>query len=115
MRRIVFIVIVIFCLFIIQNLFRSIYGLWQKQELLVSARNALIQEKKNNIALKEQANKVKQPAFIEEQARDKLLLVKPDEQMVIYPTNLIVDDQQQKKTDSKAKPNWQQWWDLFFK
>lgn len=115
MKRIFVIATIIFFIFIIQNLIHSIYSLYQKQELLVNATKELSKEQKENRQLKEQITEVNKPSFIEEQARDKLLLIKPGEQMVIYPSHLAVTDHQQPKTPVKPKPNWQQWWELFFR
>jgi cell division protein FtsB len=113
MKRIIFILLLIFFVFIIQNLFHSIYSLWQKQELLVNAKNELEKEQRTNQSLRQQIDSVKQPSFIEEQARDKLLLIKPGEQMVIIPKSLIVSEEETKKSSVNKKPNWQQWRELF--
>lgn len=114
MKKITYVLIVIFFVFVIQNLLHSIYGLWQKKELLVNARLEVETARKENAALKEQIDSLKNPAFIERQARDKLLLVKPGEQIVVASDNLIVKKDSTKPNSQESKPNWQQWWELFF-
>lgn len=113
MKKIGLILVIIVFVFIIQNLLHSIYGLWQKRELLVNARNEVVIAKKENIALKEQIEAVKNPAFIEKQARDKLLLTKPGEQIIVVPDKLIVEKTEEKDEDRKNMSNWQQWLSLF--
>lgn len=114
MKRISSIVIVIICVFIINNLIHSIYTLWQKQDVLVAAQQDLQKAKQKNSGLKQQITQVKSPNFIEEQARDKLLLVKPGEDVVVVPPELIVGDKPLPVRHAPVKANWQQWWDLFF-
>lgn len=114
MKKVTFILIAILFVFVIQNLLHSIYGLWQKKELLVNARTRVESAKKENLALKEQMEAVKNPAFIERQARDKLLLVKPGEQIVVASDSLIVKKDSTNVNQQESKPNWQQWWELFF-
>lgn len=113
MKKVVLVIILIFFVFIVQNLSHSIYGLLQKKELLVKARNDLAKAKQDNQTLKNQASAVKQPYFIEEQARDKLLMTKPGEQIVVAPDKLIVKDVRSAVV-KKEKTNWQLWWALFF-
>ncbi len=114
MKKITYVLIVIFFVFVIQNLLHSIYGLWQKKELLVNARLEVESARKENAALKEQIESLKNPAFIERQARDKLLLVKPGEQIVVASDKLIANADDRESTQEKSKPNWKLWWELFF-
>jgi cell division protein FtsB len=115
MKRAFFIVVVITCVFIINNLIHSIYSLWQKQDVLVQAKADLQKEQRENTSLNQQLHAVKNPQFVEEQARDKLLLVKPGEDLVVVPTELIARNQPVVVKKVLLKPNWQQWWDLFFR
>lgn len=115
MKKTIFIIISIFLLFVIQNLFHSIYSLWQKQELLVKAAQQLEKEKAENAKLKRQMEWVKKPSFIEQQARDKLLLVKPGEQIVVYSRKPEMVKPSSDNITAKLKPNWLLWWELFVK
>jgi cell division protein DivIC len=113
MKRIIFILVVISCVFIINNLVHSIYSLWQKQDVLVQAKQDLEKERRQNSSLKTELHAVKSPQFVEEQARDKLLLVKPGEDLVVVPTELIAGAQPKIVKQAPVRPNWQQWMDYF--
>lgn len=112
MKKAVFILIVIVMLLIINSLIHSIYELWHKQDLLTSAQKELDGQKLKNQKLKAEFSYTQTPQFIDEQAHNKLFLVKPGEQSVLISQKLI-----QKPADKKAKdniPNWQKWLQLFF-
>jgi cell division protein FtsB len=112
MKKAVFILIVLILLFIINGLIHSIYDLWHKQDLLTSAEKQLSQEKLKNQKLKGELSFVENPQFIEEQAHDKLFLVKSGEQEVLIAPDLKNKNQPQKQTQNI--PNWQKWLQLFF-
>ena len=111
MKKASFILIVIVLLFIINNLLHSIYDLWQKQDLLTQAQKELSTEKLKNTKLKAEILNAKSPQFIDEEARNKLFLVKPGEQEVLISQDLI-SKSPQKQTQNI--PNWQKWFKLFF-
>lgn len=113
MKKVVFIAVVIALLFVINNLARSIYDLMQKQDLVVSAQKELDDEKMLNQKLKAQISIVQSKNFIEQEARNKLFMGKPGEQPVIIPTKLL-EGKEEKKPQEKS-PNWQKWFNLFFK
>ena len=98
----------------IQNLSHSVYSLWQKRELLLKAREEVARAKQENISLRQQQSAVKQPSYIETQARDKLLMTKPGEQIVVVGDNLIVQKVNEKSEKEAEKSHWRQWWELFF-
>lgn len=112
MKKAAFILIVIVCLLIINSLIRSIYDLWSKQDLLVSAQKELEAEKLKNAKLKGELSYVESGQFIEEAAHNKLFLVKPGEQQVLISKDLI-DKNKQEKAKTNI-PNWQKWINLFF-
>lgn len=113
MKRIIFLGIIIVLFFIILHLITSIYTLWHKQDLLTNANEQLAQEKKTNAKLHQQLTQVNSPQFIEKEARDKLLMVKPGESEVFIDQNLLKASASAAKKE-EAKPYWQQWIDLFF-
>lgn len=115
MKRIIFIVVIIIFVFIINNLVQSIYGLWQKQDLIVSAQKELERERVENEKLKKRLAEVKGDHFIEQEARDRLLLVKPGEDVVVLPRDLIAGSREAQRQPQNIKPNWLQWWELFVK
>lgn len=113
MKRIVFFGLVILLFFVILHLITSIYTLWHKQDLLINAQKQLSQEQKQNGQLKKQLTEVKSPQFLEKEARDKLLLVKPGESDVLIDQNLLKASNSATKKELE-KPYWQQWLDVFF-
>ncbi len=112
MRKILFIVAVLASIFIINSLVRSIYDLWGKQGLITKAQKELDSAKRENKDLKSKLSQAQSSKFIEEEARNKLLLIKPGELPVIIPQNLLSSGNSAKKKDTR--PNFQKWWDLFF-
>lgn len=112
MKKAIYILIVIVLLIVINGLVHSIYDLWHKQDLLTSAQKELQNQQLQNQKLKGELSYVQSQQFIEEQARDKLFLVKPGEQEVLISQNLINKGGPQKQTQNI--PNWQQWLKLFF-
>src|SRR3989344_5436267 len=85
MKRLIFLATVIVCLIIINGLLHSIYDLWNKQDLIKDAKTKLAEERAENTKLKAKLKEVNSPEFIEEEARNKLFLVKPGESPVILP------------------------------
>jgi len=113
LKKIVFFGIILASIFIINSFIHSIYNLWQKNDLVVKAKQDLAQEQKENRELKKKLTEVQNPQFVEKEARNKLFLAKPGEGIIILPS----DGQKQKTSDKKredTRPNWQKWWDVFF-
>jgi len=110
MKKIFFFIIIIICLLVINTLIRSIYDLWSKQDLVVTAENDLKREKRENEKLKQQLVLVQDENFVETEARNKLFMVKPGESGVIVPSELI---QKKEKKEVENIPNWQKWVNLF--
>ena len=109
-KKILFLVAIIVCLIIINGLLHSIYNLWQKQDLVVKAKEELNREILANQELRVQLSYVKSDQFIEQEARNKLFMVKEGENSVIVPPDLI-----KKKGEKKeiVLVPWQQWINLF--
>jgi len=114
MKKAVYIVIVIVLLLMINGLLHSIYDIWHKQDLLTSAQKQLEREKQENQKLEGELSYAQTPQFLEEQAHDKLFLVKPGEQYVLISPNLLKNQNQSAKPVQRNIPNWQQWLNLFF-
>ncbi len=113
MKRIIYILFIILSIAIIASLINSIYALWHKKDLLVQAQNQLAEEKKRHNELEKRLSVVKSPLFVEEEARNKLFLVKPGESELLIPSDSLPKTQQGVKSTKQDKPNWQQWLDLF--
>lgn len=114
MKKLVFFVVILISLFIINGLIRSTISLTQKNTVVEKAEKELQAEKAENTKLKKQLAQVSDPTFIEKEARNKLFLVKPGEEVVIIPSPTIVSNPDQKEAAATVKKaNWQQWVDLF--
>lgn len=113
MKKVLYALIIIASIYIINNLVRSIYSLWQKQDLIVAARDELGKEKNEYEKLKDQLTKVKRQDYVEEEARDKLFLIKTGEKIVLVPeTTLSATVSAESKTP--PLPVWEQWLQVFF-
>ena len=78
---------------------------------ILDYKNDYEKEKKRNIELKTEVVKKKSLTEVEKTIRDKLNLLQPNEIAIILPTpspSLI-------SVTPTPAPNWQQWWQLFFK
>jgi len=113
MKRLLFLSLVVVLILIIAGLARSIYGLWRKQDLIISYQKELVKEKNENQKLKNQLSLVENPNFLEQQARNNLFLVKAGEQDVLIPKDLLTASNSA-KTSQEVVPNWKKWWKLFF-
>lgn len=113
-KKIGFFLIIIVSLFIINNLVHSIYTLWQKQHLVDDMRLEVDRQKQENQALKNKLNSIENPQFIEEEARNKLFLVKPGEQIVVLSEKDLQATISGMPKAQDTRPNWKKWWDLFF-
>lgn len=112
MKKIAFILTVIVFLIIINGLIHSIFDLMSKQDLLTSSQKLLEAEKLKNTKLKSELVKVESKDFIDEQAHNKLFMVKDGEQQVLISQKLIQSGNQKKAVPEL--PNWQKWINLFF-
>lgn len=113
-KKIAFFVAIVIIAFTINNLVHSIYATWQKQELITKAQKELEKEKLENQELRKQLAKVNQPEFIEAEARDKLLLAKPGEGIIVIPTTSLITSPSPIPTPPDLRPNYQRWWEVFF-
>lgn len=114
MKRIMFFTIIIICVISIIHSISSIATLLKKQDLLIKAQDQLQISQKKNKKLKEESKLVQEQSFIEEEARNKLFMVKPGENTIIIPKGLIVSRDSGAVHTSIQKPNWQQWIGTFF-
>jgi cell division protein FtsB len=111
MKQIITIAIIIFLCTVVVNLSFSIVSLWSKKDVLTATRQQLVQEQQENGQLQKDWQKVNNPSFVEEQARDKLFLGKPGESLVLLPT---ASPSAKQAEHNQQKSVWQQWLALFF-
>ncbi|MEK7571495.1 MAG: septum formation initiator family protein [Patescibacteria group bacterium] len=111
-KRIAFFIVIIASIVIINNLVNSIYTLLQKKDLLVSSQQSLDKEKQENQELQKKLAQASKAQFVEEEARNKLFLAKPGEDIVIVPTSMLAPSPS--VTPPPHRQNWEKWIDLFF-
>lgn len=99
---------------VINNLIRSIYDLWRKNDLILDTQKRLMSQKQENQRLESQLSYIKSKEFVEEQARNKLFWVMPGEQEVLIPQDLIKGTSTPSAKAHKDDPNWKKWLKLFF-
>jgi cell division protein FtsB len=114
MKKVIFFITLGICILVINNLVRSIYTLWHKNDLVVDAQRELTKQKQENQKLKSQLSYVESKEFVEEVARNKLFLVKPGEQAVLIPQDLNKGTSTPSANIRKQDPNWKKWLKLFF-
>jgi cell division protein FtsB len=114
LKKIVFFGIIIASIFIMNSLIHSIYTLWQKNALMTQAQSELEKEKKENQMLKKKLSESKQKQFIEEEARNKLFLAKPGEDMLVIPSQYMHASSSASRKIVDTRPNWKRWLDVFF-
>ena len=113
MKKVIYAIIIIFSIYISNNLIQSIYNLLQKQDLVTMASAELVKEKNEYEKLKDQLEKVKRVDFIEEEARNKLFMVQPGEQLVLVPQEVLQASQKVEDQENPDLPYWQQWLSIF--
>lgn len=109
MKKIIFIVVIIILVLLINGLVRSMYDIWQKKDFITQAQKELDFQKQENQRLKSSLSYSQTQEFIEKQARDKLFMIKKDEQRVLIPK----ESENSQKTENN-EPNWKKWLKLFF-
>lgn len=103
--------IIVVLLLLIKNIVSSILSLRQNSHIVTSLEQQEKDELQKREFLKQQLYFSKTPEFIENEAREKLGMVKPGEYIVLAPPP--------KKDEKKSvvidnSPNWKKWWNLFF-
>lgn len=114
-HRILKLIILIFNMYLIVNLSRSILEIWKKKDIVHEREIALQEAQIRNDELKKKIADAESPEFIERTAREKLGLVKDKEVVVLMDTSKIASkDSESEKKLLDTDPNWKRWWKLFF-
>lgn len=101
--------IVLVLLWVIKNISTSILTLRQNSHIVTDLKQQEEAEKRKKQLLQQQLYFVNTPQFIENEAREKLGMVKPGEHIVLIPPH-----ENQQKITYDTTPNWKKWWNLFF-
>ena len=111
MKKALPILIILLLLVVIKNNIGHIYGFLTKGTAVNTLADSLKVEKKENKYLQERLKYVKTDKFVEEEAQDKLGMLKEGEFFVIAPTAAPLYSPE---LNIDTKPNWKKWLELFF-
>lgn len=112
MKRFLPVVVIVILLIIIRNISMSIHSMINNQNFLNGLEQETFQKKQESKFLTQQLEYVKKDSYVEQEARDKLGMVKNGETIVIIPSPSITPSQISIAPDTQ--PNWLKWWKLFF-
>ncbi|MEK7070246.1 MAG: septum formation initiator family protein [Patescibacteria group bacterium] len=107
LKRILLLLILTFLLF---TFTKNLFDYQKNLSFYESFKNDFEKARKNNIALRTQILKNKDPQVVEETIRDNLNLLKPNEVSIIIPT----PTPQPKPITPAPGPIYQQWLNLLF-
>lgn len=112
MKKVLYVLIIMVSLYIVNSLVRSIYGLWQKRDLIVIAKEELRKEQNEEKKYKDELARVKRVDFIEEEARNKLFMGRPGEQIILIDKNAKFKIA---PVVTPPQPHWKEWLNFFLK
>lgn len=110
MKRIISIVAIILILLTIKNIISSINRLRDTAEVAKRQEEQLRHQQQTHAFLQEQLKYVQTDEFVEQEARNKLGLVKQDEYVVLAPPPTKNSENEEDRSDD---PNWKKWIQLF--
>jgi cell division protein FtsB len=100
---------------VIVNLSRRVYSLWRRTDVVRERRVELQKVQEENRRLGEKLTEVQSPGFIEQQARDKLGLIKEGEMVVLIEVPEHASPEAMTEVgQSNQKLMWKTWWRLFY-
>lgn len=112
-NRLIKIIIVIVGIGLIISFSRNIYRLLKAGDQVRLTQERLEKLEKESQELSKKKEYFQSQEFIEEEARNKLNMSKPEETVVILPPN-VGETKETNLTSPPKLPNWQRWFKLFF-
>lgn len=114
-KRLISLAILVIGIGLIINLSRDIWRLLRAGDQVKLAERRLEELEKENQELEELKEYYQSEVFVEEEARNKLNMVREGEVVVILPPNVRELVGRGRAEDYQEElPNWQKWWRLFF-
>lgn len=114
-KRIYYWLAIIFSLILIINFSKDLWQLLGRRDRINQAEEKLTEAKIDNQELKAQKNQYQQEEFFESEARNKLLMAKEGEVVVILPEELKdLKDEVVEQTEPVELPVWRQWLEIFW-
>lgn len=109
-KTITIVIIFIVASLILTGLFRQIQSALKASQRLDQAADEVLKLQDKNRQLKNKLTEVQSPDFVEQVARDKLGLAKPNETVVVVPKETLEKVLAANNPPAEVKiPNWQGW------
>lgn len=102
-------VIVLISFYLIVNTSRKVWQLWESQSAVDVAELELKQAYDEQAKLEKSLAYQQTDAYVEEQARERLNLVKPEETVVLMPKSIPKIVYYTEKTPEAQEWNWEKW------
>lgn len=116
-KRLLAYIIMILSLIITMRLAKDIYWFWHTEDRLAEAEQELIEAKEMRFRLQRQLEEVGSDEWRERQVRDKLMMARPNEVVVVVPSTAGTEPAPKTKEDRRETEaeleNWEKWWRLF--
>jgi len=106
-----FIAVILYIFFLLG---KSIWQHYQLNNQIKKIEDQIAQLEAKNWDLQEQIKYYQSDAYKEKEAREKLGYQKPGETVIALPPPPKKEENKTSKT-SFSQPNWQRWWNFFFK
>jgi cell division protein FtsB len=113
MKQLTTLLLLGFGLYLIASFSHSLYELWNKQEAVTREQQKVESARAANDKLKNELRYVQSDQFVEEQAREKLGMVKPGETVVIIQDKALLEATKSANPTPTPLPNPLQWLSLF--
>ena len=88
----------------------NVWRLWKAGDRIKDAESGVRSQELENQELKKRLAEVQSPEFIEKEAREKLGLGKPGEEIVVLPEVPAMPSM-----PVVGEPNWRRWWKLYMR
>lgn len=115
-RRLFLLAIILGGLYLIVVLSRDLWQILGSRQRLTEAEERVDKFEEEQKKLKEELAEVSSDGFLEREAREKLMVGKPGEVMVLLPPEWGEGVTRREEEESEAEPeaNWEKWLQLFF-
>jgi cell division protein FtsB len=113
MKKAWFILAILFSLYLIVGLSRSIWQLYKAGDQVFEAEKIKIAEEQRNNELRKELEASKSADFVERAARDKLNMARPGEVVLIVPDTGVKEEKKKEEVAVVQEANFRKWIRLF--
>ena len=103
-------------IWLVLNVIKESYRKYQLQKEINQLKSEIERLEGENQKLSDLIKYFQDVSFLEKEAREKLNLKKPGEEVVIIPKGFFETKEKSlpEKQEKKEEPNWQKWWRYFY-